>query len=530
MPQFEHNKTDVLIAGAGPTGLMTACQLSLFNIHFRIIDKKSSPSNYSGALIIHAKTLELFQQLGLAEKITAHGKRVSAFSTFFNGEKTSRLKLKNFGENLTQFPSMLMLEQAKTEQLLIEFLQKKGIFVEWETKLVDLMQQPDKITAVLKLKNESKITMDASYLIAADGGQSTVRSLLNIPFHGKTHKKTLCIMECKSDIALTDDEIYFAFSEQSTTGFFPLPGRRWRIDAALKNAQNKTRLTFEDVQHDFGKTTKLNVNIYEPDFFSVFHSHGKYAQRFQSRRCFLAGDAAHLYTPVGAQGMNSGLQDAQNLAWKLAFVIQNELKPGILKSYEQERKPLAKRVSKSTSLFFNVVASDAWIYQFFRMKVLKYLLRLFLLSLKKSFFKNFVFKNISGIGISYTENSLTADAGTGFTQGAPKPGERLPCLQYKVDGIKKDVREQVKPTQFHLIIFPKEKETDELLRRTDPLKQIVSVQQIPYSTETESLYRKFGIQSGGWYLVRPDFHIACRSPNLSGQRLENYFNKLMIRE
>ncbi len=519
----------VLIVGAGPAGLMTACQLALFNIPFRIIDKKSSPSNYSGALIIHAKTLELLQQLELADTALKPGTQINALSIYFAEEKIHRLELKNTGKNLSQFTSMLMLEQAKTEELLLQFLRKKDCFVEWETELTDLTEQPDKIAAVLQLPDGRSETAVAQYLVAADGGQSTVRRLLKIPFHGKTHQPDLCIMECKTDMTLTENEICFAFSKKATAGFFPLPGGRWRIDAALqKTPNNPERLTFDAVKKDFEKEIKMNVHLQEASFYSVFNSHGKFAEKFSTSRSFLVGDAAHLFTPVGAQGMNTGMQDAQNLAWKLAFVIQNKFKPEILNSYEQERKPLAKKTAKSTSFFFKMVASGNRMYKIFRNYGLKYVVPLFLLLMKKPHFNNRIFSNISGIGFRYKKNALILNNNERFKTSAPKPGQRLPFFSYTAGGTEKNIREQVQPTKFHLLIFSKEKSAVELLKQIEQWQEILSAEVITYSPETEKLYAEFGIQNGGWFLVRPDFHVACRSAKMSAARLENYFQKQTI--
>ncbi len=424
---------------------------------------------------------------------------------------------------------MLMLEQAKTEQILLDYLNKKKHFVEWESRLLDLTQQPDNITAVIQLPDGSTEKVLSHYLIAADGGHSTVRSFLRIPFQGKTNQTNLCIMECKSDLKVQENEICFSFSKRATAGFFPLQGDRWRIDAALRIAQNSnSRLTFDEIKKDFDKETKMKVHLRELSFYSIFHSHGKYAESFHSRRCFLIGDAAHIFTPVGAQGMNSGMQDAQNLAWKLAFVIQNKIAPEILDSYEQERKPLAKRIIKTTNLFFKLVASERQTYRLFRMIGLKYFLRLFLLFMRKQSFKNHIFRNISGIAIRYKRSFLTSVKDSGFNSSAPKPGQRLPYFPYKINGEEKNIREEVNPEKFHLLVFPKDKNPGELLKQTKQWKEILSAEVIPFLAETEYLYKKFGIRSGGWYLVRPDFHIACRMSGISGKKLDNYFQKLTI--
>ena len=352
------NSTDVLIVGAGPAGLMIACQLSLFNISFRIIDKKSCFSVHSGAMIVHARTLEVFRQMGLADKMLEQGRVVKTLSVYFNGKKTARLNLSGKASQLSGYPFIMMLEQSKTEQLLIEYLQQKGHRVEWKTELTDVIQHDEKVTVNLILPDSQRENVTSDYLVAADGSKSSVRQFLNIPFEGKTHDTSLFIIECDADIPLPSGEICFSFSKRATTGFFPLLGESLRIDATIRKFHGRShRLTFETVQKVFNLKTKLNANIRNPQWFSVFHSHGRCAQSFRMNRCILVGDAAHLFTPVGGQGMNTGLQDAYNLAWKLAMVLQKRIQPQLLDTYETERKPVAIITCRSSDRFFKLAAS-----------------------------------------------------------------------------------------------------------------------------------------------------------------------------
>jgi 2-polyprenyl-6-methoxyphenol hydroxylase-like FAD-dependent oxidoreductase len=395
------NNTQVLIVGAGPAGLMMACQLARFNINFRIIDKNQSPAVYSGALIIHARSLELLHQLGIAERMVAQGIKVDAVMMCFNGKKRMRLNVEKWGRGLTSFPFMLMLEQSKTESTLLDLLAESGHRVERQTELLDFEHQQGGVAAVLKRGDQKQETVTADYLIAADGGQSTVRLKLKIPFIGTTNPSALCIMDCQSDVELARNEIFFSFSKSMSAGFFPISGNRWRIDLSFPDAEVVDHpLTFPEIRKRFRKSTPIPAQLSQPDWFSIFHSHCRYASSFRSNRCFLIGDAAHLYSPVGAQGMNSGLQDASNLAWKLASVIRGQAKAGILNSYEAERKPLAKRTSKVTNRFFKLAASEHFFFKLLRLSVLPFALKLSLPLLSKPKFGNLIFKRVSGIGIN----------------------------------------------------------------------------------------------------------------------------------
>lgn len=515
--------TDVLIVGAGPAGLMMACQLARFGINFRIIDKNQSRPVYSGALIVHAASLEIFQQMGIAGKAISQGKTVKALSVVFSSKKF-RFELENMGSGLSRFTSMLMLEQSKTEQLLGDFLEENGHHVERKTELTGFLQKHEGVAATLTLPDGKQETLQVGYLIAADGAQSTIRSALGVPFPGKTNPQPLCITDCRSDVDLPPGEIQFSFLNGASVGFFPISGNRWRIDATFAGSGvNDGKRTFPEVRENF--SNQMGIQIDHPDWFSVFHSHRRYAKRFRVNRCFLIGDAAHVFSPVGAQGMNNGLQDAQNLAWKLAFTILGKAKAEILASYEAERKPLAERISAVTDGFFNMAASDRAFYRFARLWMLPLFLKLSFRLFSEQKVQHFLFRKISGTGIVYRKSALVE--GGGHFHG-PKPGSRLPFVFYEENGKRKNIQEQVNGTVFFLLIFQKnEKRGEELARVVRGFAEMVAVQFVPCHAGTKELYRRFGIKTGGWYLVRPDLYIVCRSDAMDLQRLETCLKQFL---
>lgn len=532
MKQVNTNTPKVLIAGAGPAGLMMACQLSLFDIPFRIIDMKKAPSDYSGAMVVHARTMEIFQQMGLAEKMLEKGTIVNGLSVYFNGKKSHWLNLQGVGSSLTKFPFILLLEQSKTERLLIEFLQQKGIQVEWETELFDAVQNETEMEAELILPEGNRQKVMADYLIAADGGESTIRRLLKVPFEGKTHKTTLSIMECDADIVSPPDELLFSFSRYATAGFFPLAKGNWRIDAALRRMRVTGWLSFNRVQEKFNSKTKLDANIRNNEWFSVFRSHGKYALFFRMHRCFFIGDAAHLFTPVGGQGMNTGMQDAHNLAWKMAMVLKGNASSILLNTYQTERKPVAIKTCRSSDRFFKLAASGGLAYVVFRNYLLPPLLKLFfkLMAVKKV--SDFVFKKISGIGVSYPQDVLNFNASESILATAPKPGERIPFVRYvETDGKVISFDGKFFGNRFHLLIFGgNQSYTKELLKATKEFRNIVLTHIIPLNKDTDDLYVRFGIKSQGWYLIRPDLYIASRSDESGAENLRVCLQQLFISE
>jgi len=515
--------TEVLIVGAGPVGLMMACQLSLFNVRCRIIDRKKAPFGYSGAMVIHARTLEVFRQLGISDLVLQQGTRVQTLSVFIEGTKKVSIPVGSIGEKVSPYTSMLLLEQKMTEQLLIDYLSKKSIRVEWETELVDLVQTEEHVEAIVHAPDGTGGSITTSWLIGADGGQSTVRALLGIPFTGKTHRLVLSIMEVNASLDLRENEAGFSFSKRATAGFFPLPDGNWRIDAALNRFHRKKKLVgFKDVQQYFGYDTGIKTILRHPQFFSVFRSHGRVAQFYSSGRCFLAGDAAHLFTPVGAQGMNTGLQDAHNLAWKLAMVAGDKAVPEILYTYENERKSVAESVAHASDTFFKLAASSGFFYKLIRRYLLPPFMKIFAKLMSKQKVNEFVFKKISGTGISYKTNLLNLELPGDKHRPGPKPGERMPYISFRDNKKVVQIHDLIDPTVFLILVLPGHGDAKELMKLAGKYKTVLKVQLIPLSDETKDLYIGLGIKSTGWILVRPDQYIACRSDEVGPELLAMY--------
>ncbi|MEN6453570.1 MAG: FAD-dependent monooxygenase [Prolixibacteraceae bacterium] len=389
----DEKQTAVLIAGAGPAGLMMACQLAILETDFRIIDRKKLPAAYSGALIIHAPSQEILDEMGLLDPATKEGIPVHTLSLVFRGKKTIRLKLKDLTRDLGPFPNMLMLEQSKTEQLLIGFLQKYGRRVEWETEVTHFKENRDEIVTEVRATDGKTEMIRSQYLIAADGGSSMIRNNLKIPFIGKTRSFPLCITDCQANLDLPPNEICFCFSKEASAGFFPISRQRWRIDLTSPRLK-KTKPGFENIESDFGSMVEMNIRIKNPDWFSIFRSHRRFAASFRSSRCFLIGDAAHVFSPVGARGMNSGWEDARNLAGKIASVSAGTADPALLDRYEKERKPPARKTAKVTDLLFILFASPRFPWKPIRLYLLPHAISL---AFRSKIIRTLIFRAVSGI-------------------------------------------------------------------------------------------------------------------------------------
>jgi 2-polyprenyl-6-methoxyphenol hydroxylase-like FAD-dependent oxidoreductase len=527
MNELNDKTIEVLIVGAGPTGLMMACQLAIHHISFRIIDKKKLSSNNSGALILQARSLEIFDQMGIANEAIKEGIIPNKVNILYDGKKIASPVIKNIGENLSQFPFLLMLEQSRTEKILLKFISDKGISVERKVCFKSFIQYKNGVTSEVTLSNGLPQSIRSKYIIAADGANSTIRNMLHIPFKGKTYKKPIFIMDCKAQTEMLNDEISIAFSKSTVGGFFPLQGSRWRIDSNLPKAiGEKDNIRFDDIKTDFPDWTKMNIEIQSDEWFSVTRSHQKYADTIRIKNCFLAGDAAHVNTPIGAQGMNTGLQDAYNLAWKLAFVIKNKATPELLETYSTERLGISKGFARYADKVFKLVTSQNKMVKFLRSYILKLLFKfLFPIIEKQNAFRQKFFKSISQIGINYRKSSLSYQFSEGsFLKGAPKPGDRLPYIQFLSKGRIVCIYELLDPNNFNLLVLAN-KLPEDISKTADMYNLTVTT--IAQQSETKELYQSLGIKNSGYYLVRPDMYIAFRCSTMNTQHLKSYLQLYM---
>jgi 2-polyprenyl-6-methoxyphenol hydroxylase-like FAD-dependent oxidoreductase len=528
MEQSQHSTTEVLIVGAGPTGLMMGCQLAVHKVSFRLIDKKDSPSDNSGALIVQARSLEIFESMGIAGEALKKGIIADKVNIEFNGKRITTTSINDIGEGLSQFPFLLMLEQSKTEKLLITFLHERGHSVERGIQFKSFTQNAEGTTSILILPDGSEQSVTAKYLVAADGGNSTIRGLLKIPFTGKTYPKPIFIMDCKAKTDFVPGEINFVFSDSTVAGFFPLHDSRWRIDGSLpKEMESLQTIEFKDVGKNLHVWCKMNFTPEDNDWFSVSHSHQKYAGLLRAGNCFLAGDAAHVNTPVGAQGMNTGLQDAFNLAWKLAYVIKHQAKPELLNTYPAERSGISKGFARYADVVFKIVTSTNSVVKFFRLHIMKlFFSTIFPLLEKRKSFRQRFFKSISQINIHYHNSILSlTESEEYFLHGAPRTGDRLPYVEFSCHGENTSTYKILNPVSFNLLVLSNAIPAE---IRTTAEQYNLAVTLIPQASETKILYEKLWVTKSGFYLIRPDMHIALQSANMDTHHLKKYLKQFMI--
>jgi len=527
MEQLNGNPIDVLIVGAGPAGLMLACQLVMHQVSFRIIDQKEFPSNNSGALIVQARSLEIFEQMGIAGKAISEGIIAGKVNVMYNGKTTLSTSIEDIGGKLSLFPFLLMLEQSKTERLLLNFITEHGLMIERGIRFKSFIQDSKGVSSDVILQDGSECTIRSKYIIAADGANSSIRNFLNIPFSGKTYQNPIFILDCKAQTELATNEISFVFYRNSVSGFFPLQDSRWRIDGSIPEEKGKKEnITFSDIAGNFQSQTGLSFTFKNHEWFSVAHSHQKYADSVRLQNCFLIGDAAHVNSPVGAQGMNTGLQDAYNLAWKLAFVINRKAKAELLDTYSTERSGISKGFAQYADIVFQMVTSTNPIVKFFRLHILKIIMKVMFPFMEKKSFRQKFFKSISQIGIHYRKSSLSlSSSDPDLLKDSPRPGDRLPYIEFLIRENKTNTHRILDPILFNLLVF-----TSDL---PEEIKEIAESYQLALTLisnvpDTKEIYKMMGIKNFGYYLVRPDMYIAFRSSTMNVPLLKVYLQHILV--
>lgn len=348
--QENFGRVQVLIVGAGPTGLVMAHELARYGIEFRVIDKHASPLELTKSAALHARTLEIFEDLGVIGRVMEEGQRVDHL--FLRTKYKDRVHLDFTDLENTRFDHMVDLPQNRTEHILIDALEERGISVDREVKLLEIQQHPDHIEATLEREDGTQEVCRAEWLVGCDGAKSTVRNLVGLEFEGEDYTDPWVLCDARVEWPLPRNEMTFSSSEEGIYGVFPLPGEnRFRLAYTQNHDKqgNPVEPSLEDAQESM-RRTGIEGRVLDADQFWVFDLDHRQAKHYREGRAFLVGDAAHVHTPFGGQGMNLGISDAHNLGWKLALVASGRAGEELLDTYESERHPVGRGVVKTTHL------------------------------------------------------------------------------------------------------------------------------------------------------------------------------------
>lgn len=363
-----HNSTvDVLIIGAGPVGLTAAAAFTHHGLACRIIDKSTAANNKSKALAVWSRSLELLDGLGLAETFVQSGLKLSGGSVYADGRRLVHLKLTGTD---SPFGFPLMIPQNLTEKLLTEHLLQKGVMIERGVELTMFSERADAVACILRHADGREEALDVPWLIGCDGAHSTVRHTLGMDFTGHTEPNDWMLADVSIDGSLANDEVSVFWHEKGVLAFFPIDRNRFRVIADYGLATDgaaRPDLTLADAQAKVDERGPGGLTLSSPVWLANFRINERKVADYRRGRVFLAGDASHIHSPAVGQGMNTGMQDAFNLAWKLALVQQGrgQAEP-LLQSYSSERSAVGDQVLRNAERFTTVATLDNPIAQSLR--------------------------------------------------------------------------------------------------------------------------------------------------------------------
>jgi 2-polyprenyl-6-methoxyphenol hydroxylase-like FAD-dependent oxidoreductase len=495
----------VLIVGAGPTGLVLALWLTNLGVRVRIIDKTAEPGTTSRALAVQARTLELYRQVGLADAVVEAGVLVPGVNLWVRGARAAHVPLPRLGEGLSPFPFVLTYPQDAHERLLIDRLDALRVKVERQTELVRFDQQADSVRAVLKRPDGSEEICEAAYLAGCDGARSTVREALATGFPGGTYSGLFYVADVDAAGPAANGEIHVDFERADFLAVFPLKGTgRLRLvgPASWDPDREHRDLTFDDIRERVIQNLKLTVG--QVNWFSTYHVHHRVATRFREGRAFLLGDAAHVHSPVGGQGMNTGIGDAVNLAWKLAAVLHGDADDSLLATYEPERIAFARRLVATTDRVFTLVTRQSAVARFVRTRLVP---RIVPPLFRLAAVRRFLFHTVSQIGVNYRHSALSVGAA-----GAVHGGDRLPWVETEAGGDNFAPLDSL-AWQVHVYGQPR-----------GGLAEVCAELRLPLHVFTwRPQMRRSGLQRAALHLVRPDGYVALVDPHADPERLRDYF-------
>ena len=495
------SRNHVLIVGAGPTGLVLAIWLARLGIACRIIDKAAAPGTTSRALAVHARTLELYRQLNLTAAVIEHGHKVPAVSLWVRGKSEARVLFADIATNLTPYPFVSMFAQDEHEKLLIQRLQSLGVTVERPTELTGFTDMGDRIVAKLSTPNGEE-TYEAAYIAGCDGARSTVRQVMGTGFPGGTYQQIFYVADAEASGPSVNGDVNVDLDEADFLAVFPLKGAgRVRLIGTVRDerAKHPETLTFQDVS---GRAIEhLKINIGRINWFSTYRVHHRVTEKFRTGRAFVLGDAAHIHSPAGGQGMNTGIGDAINLAWKLAEVLHGVAPEELLDTFEAERIAFARKLVKTTDQVFTLATAEGKWAEIVRTRILPLVIPT---AAKVEALREWLFRTVSQLMINYRDSELSLGK-AGDVHG----GDRLPWVQ-SADNFG-PLAEPVWQAHVYGVA-------------TADLAAWCRAHELPLHVfEWREDHFAMGLSRNAVYLIRPDTYVALAETSGSPDALEIYF-------
>ncbi|MFJ9445089.1 FAD-dependent oxidoreductase [Kitasatospora sp. NPDC101235] len=519
------NQAQVLVVGAGPVGLTAAHELARHGIAVRLVDAAAGPATTSRAIATHPRTLETYQQMGVVDEMLALGRRIEGFTMFKGGRRLVRLDA-DYSRNPTAYPFTLSIDQVRTEQVLRAAVERLGVKVEWGVRLEELRQDADGAEVVLAHAGGERETVRTPWLVGCDGGHSTVRKSLGLRLVGDSND-TWLLADAKVTVDLPADSIYWMHAGAGTLMLVPLPGDRWRmLDTAETAYDGDGAVIAARFARKLSAALGRPVRVDEPEWVSVFTAQQRMVERMRVGRVLLAGDAAHVHSPASGQGMNTGVQEAYNLAWKLAMVIKGHSGEALLDSYDAERLPIGAELLKSTRNATRLVALRAALAGVF-LPVFFSVVRTVTPLRRK--IQHSVLSAMSGLALGYPESPLTT-AAAGPEPAGPQPGFRITSALAAAEPGEAvaAMAEELCDTRWTLLHFPAGGEAGFGREAEARYGAWLSVRTVgggehsvaPLPDPDGRLRRALAARPGSWLLIRPDGYLATRGDRSDQQELD----------
>jgi len=481
-----------------------ALWLVKLGVRVRIIDKLAGPGTTSRALAVQARTLEVYQQVGLADTVVNRGHKVAAVNLWVGSSRAARVPIEPIGQGQSPFPFPLIFPQDEHELLLIAELRSRGVEVERHTELTGFTDNGREIRATLR-KADGTETCACAYLAGCDGARSRVREVLNTGFPGGTYDHLFYVADVEASGPPMNGELHVDLDNADFLAVFPLSDQgRARLIGSVKDdcAQDHENLQFAGVRDRAIQNLKILVK--HVNWFSSYRVHHRVAHRFRSGRAFLLGDAAHIHSPVGGQGMNTGIGDAVNLAWKLKSALKAPVSVGLLDSYEPERIAFAQRLVATTDRAFTAVLSPGAFARFVRTRALPLVAPpLFRLAAVRSF----AFRTVSQIMVNYRGGPISRGKA-----GKVHGGDRLPWVG--------DNFGSLSSLDWQIHVYGD---------AAPELQALADGRKIPLHVFAwHSAMERAGLKRDAAYLVRPDGYVALADPQASAAAIGAYLNAIQI--
>lgn len=497
-------RTQVLIVGAGPTGLVLALWLTHLGVKVRIVDKAAQAGATSRAVAVQARTLELYRPLGLDEAVIEGGQRVTAANFWVRSRRAAYALLGAIGQGLSAYPYLMMYPQDEHERMLAARLAALGVNVERSIEVTAFSQTAAGVTATVGGE-----TQEADYIVGCDGAHSLVRKQVAGDFPGGTYNHLFYVADIQGRGPALDGELHVDLDTTDFLAIFPLKGKgRARLIGTVSDAAaDPDRLAFDEVSRTAIEGMKLQIDTV--NWFSTYRVHHRVADSFRKDRAFIVGDAAHIHSPVGGQGMNTGIGDAINLAWKLAAVLQGRAEDALLDTYDVERRAFARKLVATTDEAFTVVTSPGAFATFVRTRVFPIVVSL---AVRLAGVRALMFRTVSQIAVAYPKSALSAGEA-----GRVRGGDRMAWVETSSG----DNFEDLDPRSWHVQVHGQVRQT---------LKDWCAMNRVTlHEHRWTAAAERAGVKRNAAYLLRPDGYVALAVPGGSDRALERYFTARKLR-